>query len=410
MGTSLGRKKTGFGKVVAVVLAVAVMLAAPVSADARTKIKSKAKKVVAPREASILVNSETGEVLAANAADEPRHPASLTKMMTLYITFEALDAGKLRLDQPLKVTSRAAHMPPSNLGLAAGSTILLRDAISALTTKSANDVAVVIAENLAGSEETFARWMTAKAGRLGMTRTNFRNASGLHHSQQVTTARDMAILSRALVRNFPKYYYFFSLPSFTYNRQTHINHNHLLGRYKGLDGIKTGFVRASGYNLAASAMRDGQRLVAVVMGGKSATARNSRVVSLLNQGFTKLRIPENYAAVSGASMAAASADADGEDMGEGDASTAADDVAPASASAGKWTVQVGTFSSNAGGQRALRLAYASLPQLLADSKQVVASVKTARRFLYRAQFSGLSANTAKAVCAVLPDCLVVQPQ
>ncbi|HAU28640.1 MAG TPA: D-alanyl-D-alanine carboxypeptidase [Rhodospirillaceae bacterium] len=389
------------------VLCICAMMffGASLSADAKTK---KSRGFVPP-ESAILVNSDTGEILSANAPDEQRHPASLTKMMTLYVVFEALEAGKVMLDQPLKVSARAARQPPSRVGLKAGSTIRLRDAISVLTTKSANDVAVVVAENLAGDEETFARWMTAKAHRLGMARTNFRNASGLHHSQQVTTARDMAVLARALVRNFPKYYAFFSLPSFSYNKQTFRNHNTLLRSFEGMDGLKTGFVQASGFNLAASAVRDGHRLIAVVMGGKTAAVRDSKVASLLNRGFASLETPDHYATVVATSASRASRDVEPEEeagvmTGEGDASMEKLDPER------KWSVQVGAFSSHAGGMRALRLAYESMPQLLKDSQQVITSVKTSRHLLYRAKFSGLTSGTARAVCAVLSDCLVLQQQ
>ena len=242
----------------------------------------------ARRYASIVIDAHSGEVLHADKADRRAYPASLTKMMTLYMLFEALDQGRLSMTSKLKVSSRAAGMPPSKLGLKRGQSIAVRDAIKALVTKSANDVAVVVAEALGGSEQKFARMMTEKARSLGMTRTTFRNASGLPNNQQLSTARDMARLSQALMRNFPKHYGVFSTRSFSYGGRKYKNHNKLLKNYAGTDGIKTGYTHASGFNLAASVVRDGRRLIAIVFGGKTAKSRDRHMRKLLDRNFTVL--------------------------------------------------------------------------------------------------------------------------
>jgi D-alanyl-D-alanine carboxypeptidase len=241
------------------------------------------------RYAAFLQDAMTGEVLLAIDADEPRYPASLTKMMTLYLTFEALRRGTIRETTPLRVSRHAASMEPSKLWLRAGSTIRVRDAVMALVTKSANDAAVTLAERIGrGSEAQFAAMMTRRARALGMSRTTFRNASGLPHPRQVTTARDMAILSRRLIQDFPDRYAYFSATGFSWRGRHMPNHNRLLTRYDGADGIKTGYIRASGFNLAASAMRDGRRLVAVMFGGSSGQERDEHVMSLLDRGFDEL--------------------------------------------------------------------------------------------------------------------------
>ena len=240
------------------------------------------------RYASIVVDAETGEVLRSRNADIGRYPASLTKMMTLYLLFEAVDDGRLNLTSRLKVSKRAAGQPASKLGLRAGSTISVEDAIKALVVKSANDIAVVVAEALGGTEVEFARMMTSKARALGMTRTTFRNASGLPNRKQRSTARDMSYLARALMRDFPHRYHYFDDQRFRYNGRSHRSPNRLLGSYRGMDGIKTGYIRASGFNLAASAERDGRRVVAVVFGGKTARSRNRHMANLLDLGFTRI--------------------------------------------------------------------------------------------------------------------------
>lgn len=240
-----------------------------------------------PRYAAIVVDVESGEVLHAANADETRYPASLTKMMTLYLLFEALEGRSVSLDRPLPVSSYAASKPASKLYVKAGSSIPVEIAIQALVIKSANDVAVVVAEALGGSEEHFARMMTAKARELGMTRTTFRNPNGLPDAGQTTTARDMAILSLRLMQDFPQYYHYFSRTRFNWKGKTITGHNRLLDNYPGADGLKTGFIRASGFNVATSAVRDGRRLLSVVMGGFTAASRDTHMADLLDRGFVR---------------------------------------------------------------------------------------------------------------------------
>ena len=238
-----------------------------------------------PRYAAIVVDADSGRVLFEENADATRYPASLAKMMTLYLLFEELERGRFNLNSPLAVSPGAAARPPSKIGLRAGETIRVEDAIRALAVKSANDVAATVAENIAGSEAAFAARMTETARGLGMTRTAFRNASGLPDPGQVTTARDMARLADALQDRFPRYYSYFSLRSFSYGGRTYESTNRLLGRVAGMDGIKTGYIRASGYNLATSVRRDGRRINVVLMGGVSGRARDEEVSALVAEHF-----------------------------------------------------------------------------------------------------------------------------
>jgi D-alanyl-D-alanine carboxypeptidase len=235
--------------------------------------------------ASLLMDASTGQVLAATNADLPRYPASLTKMMTLYMVFEALSGGSLSLGQPLYTSTHASLQPPTKLGLRPGQSISVEDAILALVTKSANDAAAVVAEALGGSEDYFAWRMTLKARELGMNHTTFANASGLPDSRQVTTARDMGILALALLHDYPQYYQYFSTQRFYWGGSYHANHNRMLVAYPGVDGIKTGYTHASGFNLVASAERDGRRLIGVVMGARSPSNRTAIMTSLLDQAF-----------------------------------------------------------------------------------------------------------------------------
>ena len=235
-----------------------------------------------PPSASIVVDGNTGAVLQASNPDASRHPASLTKIMTLYLLFERLDAGKIKLDTPLKVSDHAADQDPTKLDLKPGQTIPVEDAIKGVVTRSANDAAVVIAESLGGSESEFAKLMTQKAHALGMSRTTYVNASGLPDDDQITTARDQALLGRAIQDRFPRYYKYFSLPAFVYHGVAIRNHDHLLGQVEGVDGIKTGFTRASGFNLVTSVHRDGRYVVAVVLGGRSGFQRDAHMRELIS--------------------------------------------------------------------------------------------------------------------------------
>jgi D-alanyl-D-alanine carboxypeptidase len=249
--------------------------------------------------AAIVIDTQTNEVLSADHPDDLRYPASLTKMMTLYMLFDALDRGDISLNDRMVVSRHAAVQAPTKLGLRPGRTIRVEDAIKAICTKSANDAAVVIAERLGGTESRFAARMTARAHELGMANTTFTNASGLPDSRQVTTARDMAILGERLFRDHRKYYSYFQTPGMRWGRRYAVNHNRLLGRVEGVDGIKTGYTNAAGYNLASSVSRDGRRLVAVVMGGETAASRDAQVAYLIEDAYAQL---ENRAATTAATL------------------------------------------------------------------------------------------------------------
>ncbi len=252
------------------------------TADARRgRHRPQAAEDFQPAYASIVVDANSGAVMQATNADSPRHPASLTKIMTLYLLFERLEQGKIKLNTDLPVSARASQQAPSKLSLKPGETIRVETAIRAIVTKSANDVAVVVAEALGGDEPNFAKLMTAKARSLGMTQTVYRNASGLPDEEQITTARDQAILGRAIQDRFPNYYHYFATRTFDFRGKSIRNHNHLLGVVEGVDGIKTGYIRDSGFNIVTSMRRANRHLIAVVFGGRSATARDARVRSLI---------------------------------------------------------------------------------------------------------------------------------
>ena len=239
----------------------------------------------AEKYASIVIDLETDQVLHARHADEPRYPASLTKAMTLYMLFDAMKAGEVKLYEELPVSRNAAKQPPSSLRLKVGTTISTKEAIYALITKSANDVAVVVAERLGGSETRFATLMTAKARAMGMENTTFRNASGLPDTQQLSTARDMAILAERLLEDHADYYGYFAKTKFRWGRATYENHNQLIGEVEGVDGIKTGYTRASGFNLMASAKRRGRRVVAIMFSGSTARSRDQHVTDLIEAAY-----------------------------------------------------------------------------------------------------------------------------
>lgn len=239
----------------------------------------------AEKYASIVIDLETDEVLHARHADAPRYPASLTKAMTLYMLFDAMKSGEVKLYEKLPVSRAAASQPPSSLRLRAGSTITTKDAINALITKSANDVAVVVAERLGGTEQRFATLMTAKARAMGMESTTFKNASGLPNTQQLSTARDMSILAQSLLEDHADYYGYFANTKFSWGRATYKNHNQLIGKVAGVDGIKTGYTRASGFNLMTSAKRRGRRVVAIMFGGSTARSRDQHVTDLIEAAY-----------------------------------------------------------------------------------------------------------------------------
>jgi D-alanyl-D-alanine carboxypeptidase len=407
----------------------------------------------------------------AKYADSIRYPASLTKMMTLYMLFDAVDRGTLKMSSRIRISDRAAKMSPSKLGLKAGSTIRVDDAVRALVTKSANDIAVAIAENLGGSERNFATRMTRRARDLGLTRTVFRNASGLPDMQQVTTARDQAKVAIALLRDFPHYYHYFGVRNFSYAGKTHRNHNRMLGEYRGLDGIKTGFINASGFNLVASAKQNNRRLIGVVMGGQSWRSRNEHMAKLLDEGFATImsRGPD----VQPASIKTRSStppipppppfreDADNADARdsnvyatdneEGDDAQKIDpvidrvqamdfearekeQVATVPSSAARtvmqlriprsqlsssqiasvqkpqvWSVQVGSFRNRQETDQALRVAQAKLPSNLRNVQPVIVPQSTGSAMIFRARLHGFSETDAHAACAKIGSCVVVSP-
>ncbi len=260
-------------------------------------ITTKRARATARQFSSIIVDGNSGATLSANNPDASRHPASLTKIMTLYLLFERLDAGKMKLDSEMEVSEHASEQAPTKLGLRPGQTIRVEDAIKGLVTRSANDAAVVIAEAIAGDEDDFAKLMTRKARALGMTRTVYRNASGLPDDEQVTTARDQSTLGRAIQDRFPRYYRYFSTATFNYHGQSIRNHNRLLGNVEGVDGIKTGYTRASGFNLVTSMRRGNRHLVGVVLGGRSGGSRDAIMRNLLAENLEKAATKRTVAAI-----------------------------------------------------------------------------------------------------------------
>jgi len=269
---------------------------------------SEARESYSPAFSSIIVDGNSGATLSASNPDASRHPASLTKIMTLYLLFERLDAGKMKLDSEMEVSEHASEQAPTKLGLRPGQSIRVEDAIKGLVTRSANDAAVVIAEAIAGREDNFAKLMTRKARGLGMTRTVYRNASGLPDDEQVTTARDQATLGRAIQDRFPRYYRYFSPVAFNYHGQSIRNHNRLLGSVEGVDGIKTGYTRDSGFNLVTSMRRGNRHLVGVVMGGRSGSSRDAIMRNLLAENLEKAATNRTVAAITERNAADAAAD------------------------------------------------------------------------------------------------------
>src|SRR3954463_8833833 len=267
-----------------------------------------ARSSYSPAFASIIVDGNSGATLSANNPDALRHPASLTKIMTLYLLFERLEAGKLQLDSEMEVSEHASEQSPTKLGLRPGQTIKVEDAIKGLVTRSANDAAVVIAETIAGDEDDFAKLMTRKARALGMTRTVYRNASGLPDDAQVTTARDQSTLGRAIQDRFPRYYRYFSTNVFVYRGHAIRNHNKLLGNVEGVDGIKTGYTRASGFNLVTSMRRGNRHLVGVVLGGRSGGSRDAIMRNLLAENLDRGATPRRPAAITERNSADANVD------------------------------------------------------------------------------------------------------
>lgn len=370
-----------------------------------------------PQPASFIIDSDTNRVLHAENADAQRYPASLTKMMTLYITFDSLKKGKLKLDQTVPVSLHASSQPPTNIALNPGDRLLVKDAILSLVVRSANDAAVALGEAQgSGTEEGFARRMTAQAKALGMKNTVFHNASGLPDPRQRTTARDMAILGLALKRDFPQYYPFFKTESFSYNGVTYTTHNHVMTRYDGVDGIKTGYIRASGFNLVTSARKDNHNLVGVVIGGSSFRARDDKMIALLDQSFARLSTLAYKNNMSAPVMQIARADVapgpigstvdeedaistDGQgDVTETDLPAASAQKKPASRVMNDWGIQVGAYSKKSDAVKAATRAMKLAPSTLASSKIAVGSVEKAK---FRARLNNLSEADAESACKAL---------
>jgi D-alanyl-D-alanine carboxypeptidase len=382
------------------------------------------------RYAAFVVDQGTGVVMHSRRSEAQRHPASLTKMMTLYMIFEAIELGEIGLQDQIRVSARAAAAPPSRLGLRAGDTITVEDAILALIVKSANDVALAIGERLAGGEARFAEAMTERAAGLGLENTVFRNASGLPDARQVTSARDMARLAIALHRDYPQYFDYFNADSFTYGGRTYRNHNSLVGRVDGVDGLKTGYIRASGFNIVVSAERHGHRLIAVVMGGPTAQARDAHAEELLDAAFGSLArrqetqlfaelssprlnpvreqrlIARDFAALGvAAPTEMGSAEANQplrieltDELREPGTAPAQDEDAGPPASFTVWSVQVGAYhSADQARERLSRIAHVSTA--LDGAQHAARRVETDNGVLWRARFEALSAAQADAACA-----------
>jgi D-alanyl-D-alanine carboxypeptidase len=376
---------------------------------------------IARTDSSIVVDADSGEVLSEHNADAKAYPASLTKMMTLYLTFEALERGELSLDDQLRVSHHAARQAPSRLGLREGHMVSVHDAILGMVTKSANDAAVVVAEALAGSEATFAQRMTQKARELGMNDTTYRDASGLPNPNQLTTARDLAKLACALYRDFPKEYAFFATEEFSYAGATFLNHNHLMQSFEGMDGIKTGYIRASGFNLAASAVRNNRRLVGVVMGGLSPHMRDLEMAELLNDGFsgrstgTAVAATEDDSDTSELSGEAARAVAALSPVGRAEAATTRHQrlAHHRRGEAGRWSIQIGAFSAEKSAARAGRVALAKLPGGRHKAMQVIAPADSDKEPYFRARIVSFSEREAAKACRILHrkhvQCAVVAP-
>jgi D-alanyl-D-alanine carboxypeptidase len=307
-GGVLGRRGLRWGILGLTVVVAVASLADSADARRRFRARSDTGESYNPSYASIVVDVNSGAVMQSSNPDSPRHPASLTKIMTLYLLFERLESRKMNLDTEMEVSEHASEQAPTKLGLRPGQTIRVEDAIKGLVTRSANDAAVVIAEAIGGDEDDFAKMMTRKARALGMTKTIYRNASGLPNDEQVTTARDQATLGRAIQDRFPTYYRYFSTSVFNYHGQSIRNHNHLLGNVEGVDGIKTGYTRASGFNLVTSMRRGNRHLVGVVLGGRSGGSRDAIMRNLLAENLEKGATRRTVAAITERNPADANAD------------------------------------------------------------------------------------------------------
>jgi D-alanyl-D-alanine carboxypeptidase len=373
---------------------------------------------VVAQESTMVIEASTGEILYSYEEDIPFPPASLTKMMTIYLAFDALQDGQLQADQPLAVSANAAQQPPSRLGLTQGTTITAANAILALITKSANDAAVVLAEALSGSEAEFAKAMTEKARLLGMANTVFLNASGLHQEGQLTTARDMSKLAMGLQENHPDLYKQFSIRRFSWRGRSYANHNPLLASYEGADGIKTGYVKESGYNLVGSAERNGVRIIAVALGSKTPHIRNWAMTTLLDYGFQRmaLQYPAQQTAGSHfilnplgerAIQVAVRGTQDPPSSRQGHTPPSATTSSATShlpaGTEGDWAIQVGAYPSVQPAKDAAISARTIAPELLGEARMSFPVVTRGGSQFYRARLTGLTEASARSACRKLAN-------
>jgi D-alanyl-D-alanine carboxypeptidase len=361
-----------------------------------------AAQIGSDRYSSIVVDARTGRELSSVAADEPRHPASLTKMMTLYMVFEALRDRRISLETLVPVTGHAASMQPTKLGLMPGTKITVEQAILGLVTLSANDAAAALGEMLGNDEANFADMMTARAHALGMKHSVFRNASGLPDPDQFTTARDMATLARHLVADFPTEYRYFSTREFVFHRRVIASHDHLLESYAGTDGLKTGYTAASGFNLVTSAVRSDVRLVGVVLGAARAGERDAHMVELLNQGFDTLDVPNPGPTTHHEQRLAL--------IPQANAATPGPSTASLHQQQRSWAIQVGAFTTEAAAKQA-----AIAARKLADDGEIrIESAVVHGKTTWRAMLVGLSQSEANGACGTLSRrklaCAVVRPE
>ena len=357
--------------------------------------------------ASFIINENTKRVYHTANADTRNYPASLTKIMTLYMIFDALKTKKISMNTKFKVSRRATRQPPSKLNLSAGSSISVKHAILALITKSANDVATVVAENLGKSERNFARLMTKKAKKLGMKRTTFKNASGLPNRGQLSTARDMATLGMAIRKNHSVFFKLFKTKSFIYKGTKYSNHNNLLGSYSGTDGIKTGYTHASGFNLVASVERNGQRIIGVVFGGKKARSRDKHMIKLLNRYFKTnaskplvriakaSELPKNRPKIIVAEKNVKNFKVPPNVINTLLLDRTNDD----------WFIQIGAFTNRLNAHKAARNARNVVPEQLGNLPASLSKISKVNNnnteYLWRVRFIELAENQARSVCAEL---------
>jgi D-alanyl-D-alanine carboxypeptidase len=453
--------KGAFWLVTAGIALAALILASPADAASRHgkhHRSSKATHTISQptdpaKDAALIIDGRTGKVLFSRNASATRYPASLTKLMTLYLLFDALKKGEVTMQTPLKVSAHAAAQSPTKLYLKPGDTIPVETAIKALVVVSANDVAVTIAENLGGTELHFAGMMTAKAHELGMMHTNYHNASGLPDKRQLTTAEDLATLARHVAYDFPQYYPYFGIAGMTYHGRYYKTHDHLIGSYEGADGMKTGFTNASGFNLVSSVVRDGAHIIGVVMGGYTARSRDGEMIKLLNKTFARIEdqptlvarntVPwqnvarglHNNPVVAGFDIGSATSalrrnaantnipvpqpaarrvasldtgdgvptpDLRAEALGQGDIDDSADTVAQDVSGPRNWVIQIGAYANTRMAQSGLSAYSHAARDLLGDAKPIVVPFQAADgHTLYRARFGTFAEREARNVCAKL---------